>query len=113
MGGGADYEVTSTSLVIPIGYTQGMFQIEINDDLINESSESIILTMGTVVNGMASSPSVHTIQLMDNDSPPEVDFAISQVDKLETSGTFSVTVALGKTAALDVTGPLILSGSAT
>lgn len=111
-GAGADYVISSSSLSIPIGYTQGMYQVQINEDLINESAETIILTMGTVVNGTASTPNVHTIQVLDNDSPPEVNFAISKVDKLETAGTFSVTLTLNTTASVNVTVPLITSGSA-
>ncbi len=112
-GAGADYVISSSSLSIPIGYTHGMYQVQIKEDLINESAETIILTLGTVVNGTASSPTVHTIQVLDNDSPPEVNFAISKVDKLETAGTFSVTLTLNTTASGNVTVPLTTSGSAS
>jgi len=112
-GSGQDYQVTSDPMTIPIGYTQGMIQVQINEDNLDESDEQIIFTMGTVVNGTASSPSVQTINILDNDSPPEVNFVFDEVNKFETSGTFSVLITLGSTATQDVTIPLNLSGSAT
>ncbi len=112
-GSGQDYQVTGDPLTIPVGYTQGLILVQIYEDNLDESTEQIILTMGTVVNGNASSPSVQTIQILDNDAPPELNFVIGEVNKLETSGTFSVLVTLGSTATQDVTVPLNLSGSAS
>jgi hypothetical protein len=111
-GAGQDYLLPVDSLTIPVGFTQGVIEIEVYDDSLDESDESIILTMGTVVNGTASFPSTHTTTILDDDAPPEVNFAISQVDKTETAGQFSVTVTLDDLATQDVIVPLLTSGDA-
>jgi hypothetical protein len=112
-GVGQDYLLDVDTLSIPVGFTQGTIQVEVFDDSLDESDETITLTMGTVVNGTAISPSTHTITILDDDTPPEVNFAISQVDKLETAGPFSVTVTLDDLATQDVIVPLNTSGDAT
>jgi Flp pilus assembly protein TadG len=111
-GSGQDYLLGSNSLVIPVGYTQGAVQIEIYDDALFEETEQIILSLGAIANGTAAAPSTHTIAIVDNDTASEVDFAISQVEKVESAGLFSVTVLLNTPATQNVSVPLVLSGTA-
>jgi hypothetical protein len=110
---GDDYLVSSSPLVIPVGYTQGSIQVQINEDVIDEDDEQVVITMGDVVEGIKSSPTVHTIQIVDNDSPPEVNFYGSHMDGIENGGTISISVNLSLTSVHDVSIPLILSGSAS
>ncbi len=112
-GSGDDYQVSASPLVIPVGYTQGSIQVQINEDILDEDDEQIIITMGNVVEGIKSSPSIHTIQIVDNDSPPEVNFSGSHVDSMENSGSISVSVNLSLLSVHDVSIPLALSGSAS
>jgi len=112
-GSGQDYLLASNTLVIPVGFTQGVVRVEVFDDVLDEITEQIVLSIGIVVNGFVGSPNVHNISLIDNDSSPEVDFALTLVDKLESAGQFSVTITMNTPATQDVTVPLILSGSAS
>ena len=112
-GAGDDYLVSTSPLVIPVGYTQGSIQVQINEDGLNEDDELIVITMGDVVEGIKSTPNVHTIQIADNDSPPEVNFYGSQVDGTENGAPISISVNLSLTSVHDVSVPLVLSGSAS
>jgi len=69
--------------------------------------------MGDVVEGIKITPNVHTIQIADNDSPPEVNFYGSQVDGTENGGAVSISVYLSLNSVHDVSIPLALSGSAS
>ena len=112
-GSDQDYELSGTSLIIPVGFTQGSFQVQLNDDTLDEADESIVLSIDSISNGFVTTPSTHTITIIDDDSAPEVNFPIIQIDKLESGGLFSVNVQLESTATQDVTVPLLLAGSAT
>jgi len=110
---GDDYLVSASPLVIPVGYTQGSIQVQINEDGLDENDEQFIITMGDVIEGIKSSPTVHTIQIVDNDSPPEVNFYGSHLNGTETGGAISISVNLSLTSVHDVSIPLALSGSAS
>jgi hypothetical protein len=112
-GAGDDYLVSASPLVIPVGYTQGSIQVQINDDVLDEDDELVVITMGDIVEGIKSSPNVHTIQIVDNDSPPEVNFIGSHVDSIENGEAISISVNLSQISVHDVSIPLVLSGSAS
>ena len=107
-----DYSITASLLVVPVGWTQGEILVQILDDVIDENDESFVITMGEITNGYLGSPTVHTIQIMDNDSPPEVNFAASHSAVSEDGGTRSITVNLSYPSVHEVSIPLNLSGSA-
>jgi len=110
---GADFSLAESSLTIPVGYTQGFFVVDISEDDLNESDETIVLNMGSVTNGTAVSPTQHTITILDDDTPPELNFVGSSLHKDESSGSFQVSVNLDKVAVQNVSVPLMLSGTAS
>jgi len=112
-GSDKDYELSGTSITIPVGYTQGSFQVQMNDDTVDETDESIEISIAAIINGFVTTPSIHTITIIDDDSAPEVNFSTTQIDKLEGGGQFTINVHLESTATQDVTVPLLLTGSAT
>lgn len=107
-----DYSITTSPLVVPVGWTQGEIQVQIVDDCIDENDESLVITMGEITNGYQGSPSVHTVQIIDNDSPPEVNFATLYSAVAEDGGTRSIMVNLSIPSVHEVSIPLSLSGSA-
>ena len=112
-GAGQDYELSGTSLTIPVGFTQGSFQVQMKDDTLDETDESIEINIAAIINGFVTIPSTHTITIVDDDSAPEVNFSSTQINKLESGGLFSINVQLGSPATQDVFVPLLLTGSAT
>ena len=112
-GAGLDYEISESSLTIPVGYSQGAFQVQIHDDDLDEPDEDIVISMDAIINGFISTPSTHTINIVDDDSAPAVNFSSTLTNILESGGQFAISVGLDSPATQDVSVPLILSGSAT
>jgi hypothetical protein len=108
-----DYQITPDPLVIPIGWTQGALQVQIIDDDTDESDEYFRITLGEITNGNLGSPTVHTVTIVDDDSPPELNITDGYHSVDEDAGTISGTVALSSLSVKDISVPLIISGSAT
>ncbi len=67
VGLGADLTMSSTSIIIPAGQTQGTIILTINDDAVVESTESITFTLGTPINAVLGSTTSYTLTILDND----------------------------------------------
>ena len=107
-----DYLMSTSPLVIPVGWTQGMIQVLIQDDILDEPVEDILISLDSVVNGTLGSATTHQITIQDNDDPPQVYFSSAGKSVTEYYGTVSVAVELNKPSLSDVTIPLSLSGTA-
>ncbi len=108
-----DYQITPEPLVIPIGWTVGALQVQILDDDTDESDEYFSITLGEITNGNLGSPTVHTININDDESPPELNFADGYRSVVEDTGTVLGTVTLSSLSVEDISVPLIISGSAS
>jgi Flp pilus assembly protein TadG len=107
-----DYSMTTSPLIIPVGWTQGTIQLAINDDLIDEDTEDVVVTMGEIQNGTPGALTTHQVLILDNDSPPEVYISTNNKSVGEDAGTVSVSVDLTAPSVHDVSVPLNLSGTA-
>ena len=108
-----DYQITPDPLVIPVGWTQGALQVQILDDDTDESDEYFRITLGEITNGNLGSPTVHTVNIIDDDSPPELNITEGYHSVDEDAGTVSGTVALSSLSVVDISVPLLISGSAS
>jgi hypothetical protein len=111
--GGVDYSITASPITIPALDLTFPIVIDVNDDLIDEVDETVILTLGDIVNGTRGSPDVHIYTIEDDDDPPEVFFTWEQQSGDETVGTMTVEFQLTLESSLDITVPFNLGGSAT
>lgn len=111
-GADQDYQVDCTTLVIPTGFVQGQFSIQIQDDELDESDETLTLTMGEISNGSLGSITSHTVTIVDNDTAPESNFVGNSLTWTEADGTSTLTVQIDKVSAEDITIPLNFTGSA-
>lgn len=68
-GSGTDYSISSSPLSIPAGSTSASITVTPVDDSNVEGDETIVVTMGTVVNATKGSTDVHTITLTSDDWP--------------------------------------------
>jgi hypothetical protein len=66
-GGGNDYTISVSPLVILAGGTSVDIQVEILDDDIIELDEDVVVTLDTPTNAVLSSPSTHTVMIKDNE----------------------------------------------
>ena len=108
-----DYMVSVSPLEIPVGWTQGTIQVLVHEDDIDEDTENILVSMGTIENGLPGSQTTSQVQILDDDSPPKIYFSVGSKTALETAGTVTVALEMDKSSVHDVSVPLLLSGSAS
>jgi len=107
-----DFSMTSSPLIIPVGWTQGSIQLAVHDDLIDENTEDVVVTMGEIQNGISGALTTHQVLILDNDSPPEVYISTNNKTVGEDAGIVSVSVDLSAPSVHDINVPLNLSGTA-
>jgi len=108
-----DYGIDASPLIVLAGQTVGSLTLTPVDDTLVESNETVVVTLGMPVGATLGGIAVHTATLVDDDTVPAVDFASAGQSLGEAVGMASVTVQLSHVAALDVTVPYVLTGSAT
>jgi hypothetical protein len=77
--------------------------ITVNDDSIDESDESAILTLENPTNSILGVDNVHTLTIIDNDDPPNVSFYTDTHVVSEELLTFTTSVVLSSISGKDVT----------
>ena len=110
-GGGLDYTITPSPLVLIPGKTMAEILVQINDDNIDEPDETITVTLGTPTNANLASPDTHTVTILDNDDPPIVSFSLSDQSNSEDLAQL-VTLQLSNPSSWDLTVPFTVSGTA-
>ena len=108
-----DHNLVNGSVTIPAGTTSGSTSFSVVDDSLNENSETVILTMGTLTNGNAGAPSTQTITITDNDALPTVQFSTATQTRAESIGTVTVQANLNTASGRTVTVPYTVSGTAS
>ncbi|MCP3915860.1 MAG: choice-of-anchor D domain-containing protein [bacterium] len=109
---GVDFTVDPSPLLIPAGNLTADIGLTLLDDLLHEFDETIVLTLGTPTNATLGAETVHTVTILDDDSPPTVDFQSPRAQAREDVGVVHVPVVLDAAAGRDVTIPFLHSGSA-
>lgn len=66
----SDYSTVSADIIIPVKSTSGYYQFNIHDDGLFDPGETIILSMGTPVNGLKGEITQHTITILDDELSP-------------------------------------------
>lgn len=117
---GDDYTMLETS---PIVFHPGEDTIELTvnviDDSLYEFDETVEITMGTIINGLAGDITSYRLGIIDNDVPPTVSFTQSIQNIVEDTGypdesvTAVLTVQLNAVSGRDTTVTYLLSGTAT
>ncbi|MCY2953538.1 MAG: hypothetical protein NTU53_16405 [Planctomycetota bacterium] len=108
-----DYTVTPSPLTIKAGSRSATVTITVVDDPLPESSETVIVTMGTPTNATASGATVHTVTIVDNDPVPTVEFTSANQSAGENAGTITLVVQLSAVSGADITVPFTIGGTTT
>ncbi len=95
----SDYTTKNGTLTIPAGSTTGTIVIPINDDAIDENSETFKVDLSNPVNATLFD-NQGTGTIYDNDAPPLI--SINDVTENESIGTMSFTVALSGSSGYDI-----------
>ncbi len=91
-GGGTDYDVVSTSILIPAYTASANATLNINDDDFYEDDETVILDLISATNGVGVDPADHTLTISENENIPEVRFTLTTGSVNEDVGTGIKTV---------------------
>jgi len=101
-GVGKDYTITPSPLVIPAGSSSGDIVVTVNDDSMQEGSETVIATMGTPTNATQGGIIAHTATIVDNDTAGITVSPITGLVTTEGGVTDTFTVVLDSQPAADV-----------
>src|SRR5207249_985876 len=71
-GGGVDYTLASGTLTFAPGQTTQNITISVVDDLLIESSETVVVTLSAPTNATLGTNTTHTYTITDNDPTPVV-----------------------------------------
>ncbi len=100
-GSGTDYTTSASSIAISAGQTSASITLNVVDDTITESNETIIATLGTLTNATLGANAAQTVTITDNDAAPTL--SINDVTVSEAAGSATLTVALSNASASTVT----------
>lgn len=108
---GADYTISGTSLVIPAGSTSAALRVQILNEDLAESAETIRVLMGTPTSAFLGTLNQHTITIERSDDP-EVEFISTSGRVSENAGKVTIKVGLSNPSSQDIVVPLSYGGSA-
>lgn len=108
-----DYITSSRYFIIPAGETSGQYEFQLIDDIVDESLENLILTMGTPLNAVLGSTATHTVAVVDNDPTPTVWFTSSGKSLNETGRVVTLTARASHPSSETIQIPVALTGTAT
>jgi hypothetical protein len=112
-GSGTDYTLASGTATITSSQTTTNISITINDDVIDESNETIIVTLSNPTNANLTANNTFTYTILDNDAAPNVSFSQSTSSGDESASTVNLAVALSGASGYNITVNFSLSGTAT
>jgi hypothetical protein len=109
----SDYTRSGTSIAIAAGSLTGTRTITAVQDTLDENDETVVVDIGTVINGLESGAQQVTATIADDDAPPTVTLALAGNPIAEAGGSATVTASLSTASAKPVTVDLAYSGAAT
>jgi len=112
---GTDHNLVDGEILIPAGDNTGVVVFNIIDDADVEVAETVILTMGEIVNADRGAVTVFTLTILDNDIAaeiPTVSWASAIQQVTENAGTATITAVLSTSYASDVVLPFTITGTA-
>ncbi|GIS26224.1 MAG: hypothetical protein CM15mP127_05970 [Gammaproteobacteria bacterium] len=113
-GSATDYTLANGTLTISAGSTSGSITIaSIVDDSLDETNETVVVTLSSPNNATLGSDSVHTYTINDNDDAPVVDFNATSSSGAESVSSKDLTVDLSAASGQDVTVDYAVTGTAT
>lgn len=102
-GSGIDYTLASGTAIVNAGSTTTNINIAINNDVYNESNETIIVTISNSSNAVLGTNTQHTYTIMNDDAIPTVQFTSSAQSASETKTNVSLNLVLASETEQDVT----------
>jgi hypothetical protein len=108
----ADYNLSSSTVIIPAGATSTFIQLPIISDTLYEASETVVLRLQSPTGGSLGPNIQHTVTITNDDAAPSVQFQSLSQKVIENQGAVSAVIALNKVSGLETIIPFTLSGTA-
>lgn len=106
-----DYSLGS-SIIIPAGSLSGSINLNTLNDQIYEGSETVIIDIASVTNGIELGTQQKTVSITDDETTPKLSITTSTSSITENGGSYTVTANLSNASTSDVSFFLINTGSA-
>jgi hypothetical protein len=110
---GTDYLMDAGPFSIAAGDRTASITVYSEDDVLDENSETVVITLGTPTEATLGSTITDTVTILDNDEPPVVQFATGAVEVVESDRMVSLKVNLSAPSGLPISVPFTATGSAT
>ncbi len=110
---GGNNAVSTTQIVIPAGATSGSISITAVDDLLDETDETVIVAITSVVNAIEATEQQVTTTVTDDDDAPGVSLTLDKLSIAEDGGIATVTASIATASSYPVTINLGYSGTAS
>ena len=101
----SDYTPISGTLTFPPDQLSQTISIPILNDTLDESNETVNLTLSTPISATLSTTSILALSIVDDDAPPTVQFSTTALTVDEGVGTAIITATLSGPSGLTVTVP--------
>ncbi len=108
----SDHNLTGGTFFIPAGSTTTSVTFNVVNDALYELSETVVLTMGTITNGLGLTTS-HTVNILDDDTIPSVTFTSASQSVAESIGNVNVVAQLSSLSGVVTTVPYTIAGTAS
>jgi hypothetical protein len=113
-GGGEDYTLALGTATITAGNLTTNIPITVVNDVLDESGETVQVSISSPANATLGSTTVHTYTINDNDSPPAVQFTLAASSGGEATSPANLALSLSAISGLDATVDYsVTGGSAT
>jgi hypothetical protein len=100
---GSDYTSNSGTLAFAPGETSKTFAVPILDDSLDEDNEIFNVALSNPSNATLGAPSSATVTILDNDTPPAVQFSVGAYSVDESAGTVAITITLSAASGRQLT----------
>jgi hypothetical protein len=107
---GTTASLSGSPLVFAAGETSKSVSVAITDDIVDESDELVVLSLGALTNADPGTTISHTLTIQDNDAV--VTLSESGSPLLEAGGQSTITATIAAAQSLPITVNLAFSGSA-
>jgi hypothetical protein len=109
-----DFTLAAGTLTFPPGTTSLTVPVAITNDLLDEDSETVRVSLRNASNARLGAPGdLHTLTITDDDAPPSIEFQQAASSAGEAAGTHAVTVALSAPSGKTVQFQVSRTGTAT
>ena len=95
------------------GQTSKLISIAITNDSIDETNETLIVTLSNPTNATLTATTANTLTIMDDDNPPTIAFTTATTSVTEAMTTVNLTVQLSSVSAFNVSVPFSAGAAST